>query len=226
MSKRTGSSRKRWLAVAGWGLLLIGMLAGCAAPPAPSPTETAVPTTSTIAGATVTVPASPIDPWAGSDETVDFRSPVAGFSLQVPANWTIDDTQQGAVAIEFPMVIGSLIGVRAGFFLLGAPLADIGVSNLDGLWTSFSASLSATAVVDPPSELSVDGHAGYQARFVDSEIQAQGWLITVLSEQQGYVLIGMVQPPVHFETFQPVFEAMLGSTRLFAPEADVPTPQS
>jgi len=205
-------SFRRRVSVTAIGVMLAaGLFAGCA--PGAESTPAAAPTE----GPTETVPASAIDPYAHSDGTLEYESRAGGFRLTYPAEWSVDRSQQTAVAIEFPIAIGGVLGVRAGFFIIGAPLAEVGVTDLDGLWASFSESLSATATLDPRSSYEIGGQTGYQARFVDTEIQAQGWLITVISGGQGYVIIVMVQPPVHFETFQPVFEDMLGSVELFVP---------
>ena len=103
--------------------------------------------------------------------------------------------------------------------MIGAPLSEIGVSDLEGLWADFAESISDTAVIDPRTDISIGGEQAFQAIFLDTEIQAQGQLITAISGETGYVLIVMVQPPVHFETFQPVFQMMLDSVDLFAPTA-------
>ena len=192
-------------------LLAASGLAGCSGQGADlsTPTPTISPTE--------TVPASAIDPSAQSEGMLDYENLAAGFRVQYPSEWTVDRSQETAVAIEFPIALGGVIGVRAGFFMIGASLSEIGVTDLDGLWDSFAESLSESARLDDPVEFPVGGVPGYQGRFVDDEIQAQGWLLTVISGEQGYVLIEMVQPPVHFETFQPVFQAMLDSVELFEP---------
>jgi hypothetical protein len=189
----------------------ISALVGCSAEPMVQPTPTA---TATIAP-TETIPASGIDPYAGSQTMLEYENTLAGFRMDYPARWMLDRSQQAAVAIQYPVGVGNILGVRAAFFMIGAPLAEIDVSDLDGLWNSFADSLSASAVLDPPSDFIVDGQRAFQARFVDPEIDSQGWLITAIAGDQGYVLLAMVQPPVHFETFAPVFSAMLDSVQLF-----------
>jgi hypothetical protein len=200
---------------AGILLLVASALAGCTAQPAePTPTPTVSPTE--------TVPASAIDPLADSEGMLAYESAAGGFRLEYPSEWAVDTSLQTAVAIEYPIALGGILGVRAGFFMVGAPLTEIGVEDLDGLWANFVESLSPTATIDPRQDFTFKDESAYQARFIDPEIQAQGWLITVVSGDQGYVLIVMVQPPVHFETFQPVFDDMLGSVDFFAPVPSEP----
>jgi hypothetical protein len=200
---------------AGILLLVASALAGCTAQPAePTPTPTVSPTE--------TVPASAIDPLADSESMLAYESAAGGFRLEYPSEWAVDTSLQTAVAIEYPIALGGILGVRAGFFMVGAPLTEIGVDDLDGLWANFVESLSPTATIDPRQDFTFKDESAYQARFIDPEIQAQGWLITVVSGDQGYVLIVMVQPPVHFETFQSVFDSMLDSVDLFAPVPSEP----
>jgi hypothetical protein len=204
-------SARTWRLTSVLLVLAASALAGCSAQAEvqPTPTPTVNPTKA--------VPASAIDPTARSESMLEYENLAAGFRVQYPSEWTVDRSQDTAVAIEFPIALSGVIGVRAGFFMIGARLSEIEVTDLDGLWASFAESLSESARLDDPAEYQIGGVPGYQGRFVDDEIQAQGWLLTVISGEQGYVLIEMVQPPVHFETFQPVFQAMLDSVELFEP---------
>jgi hypothetical protein len=200
-------------------LLTTGMLAGCAAEPAVQATATAT------RAPTETVPASGIDPFGGSQTMLEYENTLAGFRMQYPARWTLDRSQQAAVAIEYPGGAGSVLGLRAAFFMIGAPLTEIGVSDLEGLWASFAESLSSSATLDSRTDYTVSGVPAYQARFVDPEIDSQGWLITATAGEQGYVMLAMVQPPVHFETFAPVFSSMLDSVKLFDSATSASPPQ-
>ncbi len=184
---------------------------GCATPTVVTPTSTPEPT------ATTEVPASALDPFAQSSSFLSYEDLSTGFRIDYPSDWTVDASQISSVAIEFPASIGQALGVRAGFFIVGTSLEEVGVTSLDELWASFAASLSDQVLVDPPANIEHAGIVGYQAPFLDLEIEAQGWLMTFIVGEQGYVIITLVQPAVHYETFQPVFEAMLESLEFLPP---------
>ncbi len=152
-----------------------------------------------------------------------YEDLAAGFRLQHPPDWTVVGSPGSEVAIEFPVSIGEPLGLRAGMYMVGFRLEDVGLFTLDELFDSFGASLTEQVLVDPPAEFELDGVTGYQAAFLDLSIQGQGRLLTFIKGDQGYVIIALVQPAVHYETFQPVFDLMLDSLE-FLPPAPSPAP--
>ena len=102
--------------------------------------------------------------------------------------------------------------------MVGFRLEDVGLFTLEELFNSFDASLGEQVLVDPPADLELDGVRGYQAQFLDLSIEGQGRLLTFIKDEQGYVILALVQPAVHYETFQPAIDDMLASLE-FIPAA-------
>jgi hypothetical protein len=165
--------------------------------------------------------ASPLDPFAGAPSSIAFEDRAAGFRLEHPPEWTVTGSQGSEIAIEFPASIGDPLGLRAGLYMVGFRLEEVGLFTLEELFDSFGASLAEQVLVDPPADIELDGVKGYQAPFLDLSIQGQGRLLTFIKDERGYVIIALVQPAVHYETFQPVFAAMLASLE-FMPPAQQP----
>ena len=199
-------------------LLAAFLLTACAPQIAPASTGTPAELVPDTDASSSEPFASALDPFAGATTRLVYEDLAAGFRLEYPSDWTVSRAPGSEVAIEFPVTIGEPLGLRAGLYMVGFRLEEAGLFTLEELFNSFGASLSEQVLVDPPADIEVDGVQGYEAQFLDLSIQGQGRLLTFIKDDQGYVIIALVQPAVHYETFQPVFESMLTSLELLSPK--------
>jgi hypothetical protein len=129
--------------------------------------------------------------------------------MNYPDGW-IHLPQEGGVIFASDDFLSSNGDEGAGVIVLASPLDDLGVYTLDDMWDKIAGSITG---VPRPRSITLGGEDALTAEIEESGTHL---LLTVtIANDYGYAFMMLTKD---WDTYEPIFNAMLDSVEFFPPK--------